>query len=156
MSIVHEAISETKRISFELTPVVLKDHGLDTAIRSLIQRLAMRSPLIEFNMPRLKRRLPEKLEYAVYRIAQELLNNCIKHSKATRVTINIRQVDEILHLEVSDNGIGFDFKKLKPMDKGIGLQSVKNRVRLLEGTQEIQSSAEGTTIRIYIPITPSP
>jgi PAS domain S-box-containing protein len=151
MDIVTEAINETKKISFELVPAVLKDHGIEVALRSLFQRIVGNNLLIEFNL-RGKGRFAENIEFAVYRITQELMNNCIKHASATRVWVEITQKEQMLHLEVKDNGIGFDEEKLNPENKGIGLQSVRNRISLLGGKLKIDSSEKGTTIHVELPL----
>ena len=152
LDIAKEAINETKKISFELVPAVLKDHGIEVALRSLLQRIGVSRPVIEFNIHGGNKRFPESMEVPLYRIAQELLNNCIKHAKATKVSVTFTEKNKKIRLEVKDNGIGFNPKKIKPMDKGIGLQSVKNRVRLLQGSLKISSTNKGTSVVATLPL----
>jgi two-component system CheB/CheR fusion protein len=91
----------------------------------------------------------------LYRITQESLNNAIKHSQATEITISLsQQIDQIV-LEISDNGIGFDQRRTKKTgisENGVGLQIMEYRVNSLGGSLKIKSNPNnGTTVRCIIP-----
>lgn len=152
LKIVQDAINDTRRVSFELVPAALKDYGLKVALQSLFHRIANERLEIRLQTNDTTFRLPEKIEFSIYRIVQELLNNIIKHSKATTAVVEIVLKRKNLDLKVTDNGIGFTKEKLNPMSKGIGLQSVKNRVKLLEGTMKIRSGNRGSSIVIQLPL----
>lgn len=126
-----EAINETKNISFELVPTVLRDFGVEHAIKALIKRVALPELPIHFHFSGVKKRLPEIHEIAIYRIVKELTNNLIKHSRASIAHIRVTKNGEYINVVVEDNGMGFDDLNNNNKLKGIGLQSVKNRAKLL-------------------------
>ena len=95
-------------------------------------------------------RFSETLEIGFYRIAQELINNIIKHSEATEVEIQLSKTKRFLLLVIEDNGKGFQLKHSK--HKGMGLSSIERRIEALGGVFEIDTSiGRGTTILIDIP-----
>lgn len=151
LAIVSDAINDTRRISFELVPAVLKDYGIEVALRALFQKIIRDTPHIKLEAE-LDERLPEKLESAVYRIIQELVNNIIKHSQASDAVVRIRYENNTIALFVTDNGTGFDETERRTIHKGLGLQSIKNRVKLLEGSFTIESGPGGTAIYIVLPV----
>ena len=150
--IITEAIKDSRRISFELVPAVLKDYGLEVALRSLFQRIVSNQLQLNFVIKGVMERLPSQLEYALYRIVQEMVNNIIKHAKASEATVEINQSLNRLMVRIRDNGKGFSEKKIDPMTSGIGLQSVRNRVKLLNGIMRVTSDAQGTRVTIRLPL----
>ncbi|MDO6389554.1 chemotaxis protein CheB [Pontibacter sp. BT731] len=143
-----EGIQITRNISFELTPAILKEFGLKTAIQEMINRF--KSPQLRITSTLI---VPDNsLDYAVslpvYRIAQELLNNVVKHSGATKADVALTVADSTIHLRVRDNGKGIDQKNMQTK-KGVGLKSIKNRINLLDGDFEIVTEAgKGCLIEI--------
>ncbi len=92
-----------------------------------------------------------EIKINLYRIVQESLQNCVKHAKATKVTLDFDATEHILHVRLTDNGKGFDVKKGK---RGIGLKNITSRVQKLNGTWDIRSAiGDGTTVSISIPNT---
>lgn len=91
--------------------------------------------------------LDETILLNLYRIIQELINNIIKHSKATKATVEIIETDSKLLIQVFDNGVGIETSK----KTGIGLKNINKRVQYLKGTIDI-SGLSGTTIKIQVPI----
>lgn len=92
----------------------------------------------------------EKIKHNIYRILQEVFQNCIKHSKATCVQLHVHKENTDLLIIVKDNGIGFDSTK---ENNGIGLKNIHSRTEKLKGTIEtISKLGEGTSIKISIPI----
>jgi PAS domain S-box-containing protein len=152
LSILTDAISDIRKISFELMPPILKDHGLEVAIQTFMRKVTTDGINIKLNVV-LETRLSERLEISLYRIVQEILNNIIKHSGANKALIELRIAKKYLHLMAEDNGVGFNIKVIKNSHKGIGLQSIENRVTLLDGKMKIRSQqGEGTSIDIRLPI----
>ena len=91
------------------------------------------------------------IETIVFRVLQEIVNNILKHSKATIVTIQIIKDIEELTIIVEDNGVGFDVNTAK--SDGIGLKNLQSRIEYLHGTVNIDSHLQkGTTIIIELPI----
>lgn len=148
--VINDAIDEARKISFELVPAVLKDHGLETAVRALFQRISSEQISLEFSCIKPKR-LPESIEYTLYRIIQEALGNVVKHSAAQRAQVLIHQKSKLLHVEINDDGKGFEPENIDPMSSGIGLQHIQQRVKLLNGILKIKSGRKGTSLQIRLP-----
>ena len=95
-------------------------------------------------------RLDSSVEISVYRMVQELMNNILKHSKATYVTIQLNKTENNLNIVVEDNGIGFDTGSAR---SGIGLKNIETRLNKLNGKISIDSGrGKGTTTIIDIPV----
>ena len=147
-----QAIQETRRVSHELIPGMLKEHGLENALQDICRHF-VGSGLECTCATSLPGRLAPHLEMALYRISQELMNNIAKHAGATRARLEVTQEKAWLYLEAQDNGRGM---RQTPVDWGIGLKTIHDRVQLLGGSVEIESSsASGTLITVRIPLTTS-
>lgn len=108
---------------------------------------------IVFTTEGLSERLSECLEVAIYRMTQELMNNVIKHARASEVKVKIIVHAARIKIKVEDNGVGFDETQVQSLNTGLGLQSIRSRVSLLYGTMNISSNpAKGTIVRITIPL----
>ena len=154
LSLLGEAIKATRTISFELTPGILEDFGLATAIEELVRRVPRASLDVQLHVKGLAAPLPRLLEVAVYRITQELLNNIIKHAQAQEAFLHVVREDGSLLLSVEDNGVGLQPGALsQPTGSGIGLTSIRNRIDLLGGQLTIDSRpSRGTIITITLPV----
>ena len=135
-----DAIRSTRTISFELTPGILEDFGLRTALETLVKRMAPAQLPVRLHLRHLEERLAPTVEIAVYRTVQELLNNVMKHAQATEAVVHVAREHGRLDVSVEDNGRGFDPAALhaQPL-AGIGLSGVRNRVALLGGELSIKS-----------------
>jgi signal transduction histidine kinase len=146
-----EAIDQTRRISHELMPITLEDLGLEAAIRDICCKFSHLS--LDFKCWVFNMRHPQEkhLQLAIYRIAQELANNIVKHAGATQASIVLREEVDFIILQGEDNGKGFDPGEVK--SNGLGLKSIRDRVKLLNGSMELDSSpGKGTLISIYLPL----
>lgn len=142
------AIAETRRVSHELIPILLKEYGLDKALKDFCSHFA--SSGIAFSCHGLTERLSPYLETAIYRIAQELINNIIKHAQATRARLEVTRDAHGLCIEAQDDGIGL---VTRTPFTGIGLKIIEDRVTLLNGTLQLESApGQGTLITICIPL----
>jgi signal transduction histidine kinase len=98
--------------------------------------------------------LPRQVGLSLFRVLQEALHNVTKHSGVRRVEIQLREDSSEIHLVISDSGRGFD-PETALQGKGLGLTSMRERVRLVDGEMEIQSRLMGgTIIRVRIPLNP--
>lgn len=142
------AVQDTRRISHNLFPAVLTHFGLPDALRNLVKASNEAAPLpilLDVDYPTA---LPLQQELALYRICQELINNCHKHARgATRLTISLRPRGSELVLTVQDDGCGFDRASLP--GGGAGLRSIDARVRML-GARQLTHSAPGQGCQIII------
>lgn len=146
--ILAEAIKEVRRLSHQMTPAILEDFGLEETIIELCKQF---QPVIEIacRVTGIFKRLDAYLEVSVYRMVQELLMNVINHAQASEAIIEIQQLDGTLEVLVQDNGIGFN-----PAQAGkhrLGLATLMNKVRLLNGTIHIKAD-EGTKVTIILPL----
>jgi signal transduction histidine kinase len=138
-------------LSHQLHSGVLQYIGLSEALKELGRTLAEqhRIPInVEAEGPR--GGSSDEVNLCIYRIAQEALSNMIKHSRATEAAVLLTRNANQLRLEIRDNGIGFN-----PSERstGLGLISMRERVRLLNGIISIESeSTSGTTIRVHLPL----
>lgn len=99
-----------------------------------------------------ERRLPIRIEEEMYRIAQEGLNNIVKHAEATEVQIKLKYDENTVLLEMIDDGKGFD-PAVAHRSGGFGLQGIQERVKQLGGTLKIESSPlKGTHLSARIPL----
>ena len=154
-TLLDDAIRETRTISFEMMPVILEDFGLSAALRELCKRFSRGGIILGCYISGFKQRLDPELETAVYRIIQELINNIIKHAQTQEGVIHLERRKHKIQISVEDNGIGFEEGKTVQLKKGIGLNSIRNRLKLLDGEMTIQSRlGQGTIVSVEIPLAP--
>lgn len=141
--------SEVRQISHDLMPTALMMDNLNDALQSLCRQYDEKedSNVVYYGFD-LDRPLSEKLKIEVYRIVQQLLKNAHAHAQATQVLVQVVIDKNCLYLTVEDDGIGFDPMKIK---KGIGLNSINNRVAVLKGNIKIESKEnEGSSFQIEL------
>lgn len=144
--------SETRRLITGVRPLILDELGVAAAIGHLVSELSgPRGPKIEYHKEIHFDRLAPVLENAIYRIAQEALNNACRHSKSPKMRVSLVQQDERVRIEVQDWGIGFDVKAT-PQNR-FGLEGIRQRVRLLDGACSLRSTTgKGTTVTVELPL----
>jgi len=150
--LLNDAITESRRMSHELMPVILEDFGLKNAVEDICRQF---TGTIKFKcrINGLNTRLHKYLETTVYRIIQELMINIVKHSNATEAAVNIEVKKKGVLVTVEDNGKGLVNYSQK--HDGIGLKTIRNNVNLLNGKINIISKpGKGTIISIDIPVKP--
>jgi signal transduction histidine kinase len=143
-------LQDVRRLAVELRPTALDDFGLAAALERLAEGFAEQTgAAVEFESQLGDERLPEEIETALYRIVQEALTNVIKHAHAERVSIALRKSDGLVTARIEDDGRGFMESK---DGEGLGLIGIRERVELVSGRLEIESSAgSGTTIVVEVP-----
>jgi signal transduction histidine kinase len=149
--VISEAIDEVSRISHNISPYVLENHGLITALNNFIAALSNHETITISFVSDFNERFDLKKELTVYRCITELLNNTMKHAEATKIMLGITRKGSVLSVVYSDNGKGFDTNLSKP--EGMGLYNIKNRVESFGGTLVIVSShRKGLMATIELPI----
>jgi two-component system, NarL family, sensor kinase len=148
------SISELRRVAHNMMPEVLIKFGLTEALKSYCDALIQAKILaINYQVIGLKERLPSNVEIILYRIIQELLNNTVKHAKATQVLLQLALHEKELNITLEDNGVGFDINSLSK-SAGSGLGNIRSRVEYLKGKLDIQTSVgKGTSVLITFAIT---
>ncbi len=149
-ALLDQAISETRALSYDLTPSVLRDFGFTAGVKEIAQRFSTQTFKINTIVRKETDLLEPNSQLVVFRIMQELLNNCIKHSKASLTEINVCIEGNMVTLTVSDNGKGFEESLGAALTRGSGLRGIKNRVFLLDGSIDIDSSKRGTIVTIKL------
>ena len=153
--IVSQTIEEIREISYRLRPVVLSEFGLPMALETLTQEIAKNGSLqISFLCKFEETRLPEEIEMALYRIAQEGLTNVLKHARAMHVSLELTRNKEAIQMCIVDDGVGFDPSRLPSTayKQHLGLISMQERAEILGGTVNVHSVLkQGTSIQVAIP-----
>lgn len=145
---VEAAIKETRTISYLFHPPLLDHLGFPAAVHKYAEGFSARSGIrTEVKIPANLPRLTEHTEIALFRIVQESLTNVHRHSEASQAAISLAMHEKILMLEVSDNGKGFDPNQAG----GVGLTGIRERLRELQGSLEIQSGM-GSRIIARVPV----
>lgn len=146
-----QALKEMRLLVYQLRPLDLAQEGLVGALRRRLAAVERRANidarLVTDDLPN----LPPLLEETLYRIAQEALNNVLKHSRASAVTIYLRTQNGGIELEITDNGLGF---KLTPpaLEGGLGLVTMKERAQALGGDVQTNSKpGQGATVLVKVP-----
>ncbi len=152
LSLLNEMNQEIRNIAFNLMPQVLVNGGLEEALKEFASRL-MRSGGITIQVQTfdLAKDMPTEQRVALYRISQEWVNNVIKYSGATSISIQVVQHPNELVLTIEDNGQGFNPAKLM-QSEGNGWKNINSRLHLIKGELEIDSQEGriGTTLVITV------
>jgi len=150
------ALDEIRNLSHRLAPAFFDETTLEEAFKKLFSTFNIAANYQTFlQFDELVKKIPigQEIELNLYRILQEQLRNIIKHAGATFIKVAVLITDHVLHMEIADNGVGFDTQKIK---KGIGLANMRRRAELFSGNFEIESSVGcGCTIKVDIPLTGS-
>lgn len=155
-----ERMLQTVRdISLLLRPALLDDLGLAPALEWQLEDFSRRSGIrCEFHEEGLQNDIPDAVKTCVYRAVQESLHNCERHAAASMVRVVVRQVQELLTVEVEDNGRGFelDSKGLPCRSTGLGVLGIRERVATVKGTLSLNSApGQGTRLLLRIPLVPA-
>jgi PAS domain S-box-containing protein len=149
--ILKESIQTTKIISNDLSPHILTNYGLISAVESFIEKLNPHLS-IQFSDNINDRRFHNSLETTFYRIIKELVNNTIKHANAQNVYINLLHQESELILTYSDDGVGFDLKTIEKNEKrGMGLFNLISRIKSLNGKFIMKDVKQGVLFEIIAP-----
>jgi len=145
-----QALKEMRLLVFELRPPELEKEGLIPALRKRLEAVEGRAGVDARVDVEEFIRLPGGVEQEFFRIAQEALNNALKHAAASTVIVYLRQENGGVEMEIVDDGVGFDPEVL--LDSGgMGLKNIRDRTERLGGTVDIHSiPGEGTKIKIKI------
>jgi PAS domain S-box-containing protein len=150
--LITRAIDETRRLISGLRPPILDESGILQAVEYLAYEHGSEGgPEIEFTHEVSFDRLAPPLESGLFRIVQELLHNACRHSRSDRIRIHLGDHDHRIHLDVRDWGVGFNSETIE--EHRFGLQGIRERVRLLDGTVVIESAlGKGTHVVVELPL----
>ena len=147
---VSATIAEVRGIARNLHPYQIEYLGLTTALKAMIKTAAEASN-VEFSIEidELGKQLQKAVEINLYRIAQEAVNNILKHSQATKASVVFGKNGRSLDVTIEDNGIGFALDSVNT-NRGLGLVGIGERAKMLDAQYEINSTEKGTTIRLQM------
>ncbi len=148
-----QAIRDMRLLVYELRPPALEYEGLVGALQERLDAVEKRSGVQAQLIVKGTIDLPPKVEESLYRIAQEALNNALKHAAASKVSVYLHSQEDTVILEIVDNGVGFDRNSTGDTG-GMGLANMQQRAAQLGGTLDIVSlPGQGTQVRAVIPFT---
>jgi signal transduction histidine kinase len=152
-TVINTTIDSIRYISHELLPPTLEGFGLAETIRELQHSFNTAGHIhIDFITANTENKIDNSLiELNLFRVLQELINNSIKHGKATEISINLSVKESVITFFYTDNGVGFDSTKMETK-KGLGMKNIESRMRIINATYQLTSSLEeGTQVAITIP-----
>jgi two-component system NarL family sensor kinase len=153
IDLIDESVKEVRVVSHSMMPNALLKSGLVSAVKEFINKISSTGSLkINLEIVGLSARLEQTVETVLFRVLQELVNNIIKHAKASEVSIQLIRHEKELTILIEDNGVGFDVDKVSDKEGGIGLKNIQSRVAFLNGQVYFDSHLKkGTTVTIEIP-----
>jgi signal transduction histidine kinase len=151
--LVTQTLHDVRRLAVELRPKALDDFGLVPALKRLGTGFSEQTGIrVEVESFLGEKRLPSEIETALYRIVQESLTNVVKHARASSVSVVVTLKSGSVTAVIEDDGRGFDAGASR--DVGLGLVGMEERVALLNGRLQVESSeGAGTTIVAEVPLT---
>ncbi|WP_274309174.1 sensor histidine kinase [Solibacillus daqui] len=150
---VRNALSEVRRIIYDLRPMALDDLGITPTLKKYLSTVMEYNPGvdIQFMSYNNERRISSDYEVAIFRLVQECANNAIKHGKSSLIHVKIEWLRDEINVVVKDNGKGFDTENVR--EGSFGIIGMKERIDLLRGNMNISSVVgKGTTVLIKIPL----
>lgn len=149
---INHAMTDLRDIAKSLSTERIKSFDLSESLKYQINRIN-RGGLVtaSFAINGVEQKIEDRSKLILFRMIQEVLQNIIKHSKATKAAIEFNYASQ-LDILISDNGTGFDVNKATQQNEGMGLQNIVQRAGLIGGTTSVSSTiGEGTIIKINIP-----
>jgi len=148
-----ETIQDIRTICYGLYPPMLELTGLAASLRQLGQSC---EPAVSFQLQcddsLTEARFDPEQEIALFRMAQEAITNALKHSEATNISISLAKQADVLTMTIRDDGVGFDTNS--QLGQGLGLRSMTERARAIDGTIEITSQPGRTRVEVTLPAKP--
>jgi signal transduction histidine kinase len=150
-----QAIQSIRNAIFNLSPPQLNEIGLFAATSDWLEDLIEIKHGIKTVIQGEDRFFPlnENERFLIFRSIRELLMNIVKHAKAENIIVTIMEINKKMHINIEDDGVGFDSELVRLKRKSLGLFSINERVTDIGGSMEIESKlGRGTKIKLIIPI----
>jgi two-component system, NarL family, sensor kinase len=153
MKIIDEALEETRTISHNLMPAALTELGFVAAVQQLARKINQAGKVkVELQIQPGSFELDETKSTALFRIVQEVVNNMLKHADATSINISASKKEQVLHLSIADDGVGFDVNNINSSN-GIGWKNIFARADMIHAAITVNSlPGKGTTVQLQIPL----
>jgi signal transduction histidine kinase len=150
--IAQQALQEMRLLVYELRPLALESEGLIGALEQRLETVERRAGIQARVLVEGEVALAADLEEALYGIAQEALNNALKHAKASQVVLSVRAAEQSVTVAVADDGQGFDLANIRHKG-GLGLTSMQERADEIGGRLTVGSApGEGTRVTVTVPL----
>ena len=148
------SVDEVRNIAHSLIPNAIQNTGLKLALSELMEDIrSLASINVDFNYDIVSENLSEDKYMTVYRVLQEIFNNMIKHAQATHCSVSIVQKEDLINIQIMDNGSGFDLGAIKKTKSSFGIDNIESRIKLLNGTCVLSSKVgAGTSYNISFPM----
>ena len=155
-ALLRDILSEIKSLTFELSPPILYELGLEAAVEWLIVNFQNQYSLdVNFDRQKSSERRPQQVEIVLFQTARELLTNIVKHAPAAHASVKILNGTNTVELIVADNGHAFDVNESSTgaaNSRGFGLFSIRERICYLGGSFELESrKGQGTCVSVRLP-----
>ncbi|HET6673891.1 MAG TPA: response regulator [Nitrospiraceae bacterium] len=157
-TIMDEALTYTRTLVAQLSPPVLNQFGLPTALKWLAEQMQQRDLTVDLKLETESLGLSEDQAVLLFQSVRELLMNIIKHAKTPQAYIRVTQAEGSLHIMITDEGAGFDLEAAVAASRsgrtpGFGLFSIRERMAAIGGRFELHSAiGEGTTAVLMLPL----
>lgn len=157
-TVLKNSLTELRRIMADLHPLPLEEGGFVNALNQTTEALKSNGVRCKIEIDKALPKLNRAMERAIYRIVQEAMTNCRKHSQATDVCLNVKYLNNTISVEVNDNGCGFNPEEVRSRNskmhiEHLGLIGMKERAELLGGHLSVNSQpGGGTSIRVIFPV----
>jgi signal transduction histidine kinase len=157
-SLAAQCVQDVRTLAYLLYPPLFDEIGLVKAVRWYVDGFVKRSRIhVVLSIGEIGR-LPRPVEMALFRIVQESLTNVHRHAPASIASIRLAITDDIITLDIQDRGHGLREDLTKQNDApvpdtlGVGIQGMRERIRQLAGTFDVEFTDEGTTVRVSVPL----
>jgi two-component system, chemotaxis family, CheB/CheR fusion protein len=152
-----EVVEEVRRLAYDLHPAILTHLGLRAALQSFCVEFSAREEIdVDFSAQKEPAALPEEIALCLYRVTQEALRNVARHAGTKSASVSLKTARGGLSLTIEDRGRGFRVHPGRP-GEGLGLLSMHERVRLVDGTFQVKSRiGHGTRIEVQVPVPAKP
>jgi len=155
-ALAHQSLQEIRTFSYLLHPPMLEELGVISALRIFVEGFSQRSGLhVDLRLPERSIRMPRDLEIAIFRVVQQSLTNVHKHSQSPSATIQVRFERSTVAILVEDEGAGIPLHSKDgslPANIGVGIGSMRERVKQCGGQIAISSRAKGTVVEVSLPL----
>lgn len=149
-----QCLREMRLLVYELRPALVEEVGLAGALRQRLEAVEQRSGVRVQLTADDDRRIPTAMQNELFRVAEEALNNALKHAHASALTVRLRMMGDAVELDIADNGRGFD-PRVAVLSGGQGLTNMRERVTRLGGHFAIDTApGQETTIRVHVDLPP--
>jgi signal transduction histidine kinase len=147
-------VDRMRALAYRLRPATLDSFGLRAAVEDLCETLAESHLLaVEHNLDFFNEEsLSPEVTISVFRLVQEALTNAVKHSGSPKVRVDLFTRDNVLTVKISDFGRGFEVNEALHEGRKLGLWGMRERISLIGGELQIDSSPQGTVLRAQVPV----